>query len=232
LLALAVGLWRRLGPARIRDTWSRVATLLAVLMTPIIAWLTIASTRGQVTDSTTTAAFTVDRVLGFFSYLWQFYLPRLPFQVQPPTYKGQYGLWDRFVVDGFGAFGWLEFRLPTRVYDVLAALSAIAMAAVLVVIARRRGGLDKALIAFLALAFFTLLGGLHWTDYVTLTDDKTPFMQGRYLLPLAGLMGVGVAASLTLLARRGRAVVVGALLAGLVALQVLSLGVTLLGFYA
>ena len=46
------------------------------------------------------------------------------------------------------------------------------------------------MLAFLALVTVGLLGGLHATEFRILTDQATPVMQGRYLLPLLPLFGL------------------------------------------
>jgi hypothetical protein len=107
----------------------------------------------------------------------------------------------------------------------------LVLAAVVVAVIRRRRVVDLAVLVFLTLIVVTLLGGLHWTDF-TLSQQGSPFIQGRYLLPLATLAGLGVATALTLLKPRGRSAAIGVVLGGLLTLQLLSLGTTLMRFYA
>ena len=71
------------------------------------------------------------------SYVWQFYLPRLPFQddfaFPGPTLLPLDAIW---LQGAWGAFGWLEVDFPPIVYDVLIAVTAIVVFAA----AHRRSG--------------------------------------------------------------------------------------------
>ena len=73
------------------------------------------------------------------SYVWQFYLPRLPFQddfaFPGPTRCRSTTIW---LQGAWGSFGWLEVDFPPLVYDVLIAVTAI------VVRRRRRDALAHA----------------------------------------------------------------------------------------
>ena len=54
-------------------------------------------------------------ILEFASYMWQFYLPRLPFM--HTVYFETYQLRDIWFNGFIGQFGWLDFRFPHWVYD-------------------------------------------------------------------------------------------------------------------
>jgi len=166
------------------------------------------------------------------SYLWQFYLPKLPFQQEftgfPPL-----PVWDLWFKQAWGAFGLLEVELPGPLYSLLAALTAGVLAASLVAVlrARRAGRVDWAVAAFFALTTVSLVGGLHWTEYRLLMAGGGPFNQGRYLLPLLPLAGLAAAAALTLVPPRRRPAALGTGLCVLLALQTLSLGAVVGRFY-
>jgi hypothetical protein len=166
---------------------------------------------------------------GFGSYLWQFYLPKLPFQQDFPL-LADWPLYETWIKTGWGAFGWLEVRLPGQLYVVLAALSVVAFAAAAVAITRKRVALGWPLLTFFGLAALALLAGLHVSEYWYLNKHAAVFNQGRYLLPLIPLGGLAAAAGISLL--RQRAVAVGLLLGALLTLQLLSLGIAAGRYYA
>jgi hypothetical protein len=75
---------------------------------------------------------------------------------------------------------------------------------------------------------------LHVTEYqvVFVTHQRADFTQGRYLLPVVSLLGIGVAGALTALSRRWHSYALAGLLGGLLLLQLISLETTARWFYA
>jgi hypothetical protein len=126
---------------------------------------------------------------------------------------------------------------PTRaaswmwVYCVATAGIALTLAGAVAAIARARHRIDLRVVAFIVLVAGGLLGGLRWTDY-TFLERPERFMQGRYILPLAGVFGLAAAAAVTALPARLQRAGIGIVLAGLVGFQLLSLAATLTRFYA
>ncbi len=100
------------------------AAALAIVMAAVI-------TRGGVLDSTQGATLNPRQ---FASYVWQFYLPRLPFMTE--SIGPDYGVRQAFVETFYGVFASLEVRWPPLVYDVLAVASAIGLVALVVVAVR------------------------------------------------------------------------------------------------
>lgn len=242
LFVLLAGLWRlwrgdptgRPGRARVLGPAVAAVVLLAALAG---GWVAVSAALGrpalfQIGSSGDSAAVQSPLRL-LFSYLWQFYLPGLPFMREftgfPPL-----PAYDFWLKGSWGAFGSLEVRLPEPVYLALAALvlASIAAAAVAVVRARRRRRLDPAVLAFFALAVAALVGGLHWVEYQTLLATGGPFNQGRYLLPLTPLAGIVAATALTVVREPWRRFVLAGGLGGLAALQILSLALVMGRFYA
>lgn len=159
----------------------------------------------------------------FGSYLWQFYLPRLGF-MQPFGILPDSGVYEIWLKGGWAAFGSLEVGLGGWLYPVLAALTAIALVAGVAALVRRRTPRNLWLAGFFGVLAITLLGGLHWTEYVEMQRSNGLLNQGRYLLPLIPIAGVGVAAAVTLLRAKARGAATGAVVGGLLLLQILSLG--------
>jgi hypothetical protein len=176
---------------------------------------------------------TLSGTRGFASYLWQFYLPRLPW-MNPPPFQG-WTIRDVYVDRLYGTFGQLEITLPGWVTDTLADAAVVLAVGALVAAIVRRHTLRRLLapIAVLAAAAISAILLVHLQAYRGLLDDPgDPVITGRYLLPLLPLLGVGVAATLQALPRRAFAVAGGGVLAAAVLLQLAALGAMLTRFYA
>lgn len=164
----------------------------------------------------------------FPSYVWQFYLPRLPF-MEPNPGIHDLPAWEFFVEGTVGAFGWLEVRFPNWIYIVATAL--LALLAVLTVRGtwRDRRRTDWLVPGFFALIAVLLLGALHWTEF---HKGGTGFIQGRYLLPLAPLVAAVAVRGLLELPSRWLAPAIATGLGSLVVLNLLGWGLMLERFYA
>jgi 4-amino-4-deoxy-L-arabinose transferase-like glycosyltransferase len=123
------------------------------------------------------------------SYIWQLYLPRLPFMEDQFAASPIRGIWVEGLI---GRFGWLDTGWPRAVYTAgAAALLAVGvLAGVQVVRAARRGALRGRLAELLVYA--TVAAGLLVVIAVsgyTAHLQGTRFEQARYLLPLLALYG-------------------------------------------
>jgi 4-amino-4-deoxy-L-arabinose transferase-like glycosyltransferase len=172
----------------------------------------------------------------FGSYIWQFYLPRLPFMNPDPIGPPHHGFLRAYVDQLFGKLALLEVVPPNGVkvalqLFVLASLAAFVVALVVHRDALRRRG-DQ--VAVLAMAVFTLLALLHLSAYrsMALRNPGDPQITGRYILPLVALIGSAYALIALSLPRRLAAVFSGLLLAGAVAVQLDSIRLLLERFYA
>ena len=233
LLVLGVGLWRRR-----EDGLPRLARVAAVaagaLALTLGVWVLVARGLDRTAAANVSAgvgAASGTDVRALLSYVWQYYLPRLPFQDPSVAAALGYPAYRVWIVLGWGAFGWLEVKFPDLVYRLLAAFTTAVGVAAIVAIWRARRRIDLAVLAFLALTTVALLAGLHWSDYHVLAAGNR-FMQGRYILPLVGLMGCALAAAASLLPVRFRGAAIGATLAGLFVFHLFSLGLVIERFYA
>ena len=96
-----------------------------------------------------------------------------------------------------------------------------------------RGGRSTwRVLVFLALAFFALLGGLHWTDYHQLESGTLGFMQGRYMFPAIGVFGLALAGAVSLLPERRHPGAAGAAIGALLVFHLFALGLVIDRFYA
>ena len=165
------------------------------------------------------------------NYLWQFYLPKLPFQTAIPQIE-QLPVFDVWNEMGWAAFGWLEVRFPPPVYIVLFALTLACFAGAAWAVLRRRRRDDVAVVGFIGVVALTLLLGLHWIEYRSIVFDGINFNQGRYLLPLMPVLGLAVATTLALLRSRWQETAAGLVVGGMFVLQVFSLALVATRFYA
>ena len=221
----------------------RLVPLGAAVMVPLAltlgAWLVAAALLGrpaaaqvsQSTASVSSGGGTNWREL--LSYVWQYYLPRVPGQTpfSIPAIGGRYPALEVWITTGWAAFGWLEVRFARWVYVVLGVVTTGVLAAAVAAIVRGRRAVDLRVAAFIVLTVAALLAGLHWTDYHQIKLGLG-FMQARYVFPVIGILGVAVALALWLVPVRARPAVLGATVAGLFSFHLLCLGLVLERFYA
>jgi 4-amino-4-deoxy-L-arabinose transferase-like glycosyltransferase len=261
--ALAVGAWRLRHRVSARQlAWGVGAA--AAFAVPVIAWILVAHGAGHqafgqaaaISQSTgaetgggaagaTAAAppsFDINR---FASYLWQFYLPKLPFmQEQRFVFPviSHYPAYQVWLGSGWASFGWVNVWFPAWVYRVFMVVAVLVGAGAAITAVRgiralrAAGGVVRrapwAMIAFLTLTVGALLAGLHWTDYHMLVDGEAPFIQGRYLLPVGAVLALVVAQAVRSLPARFRTVAIACVLGGLVALQLACLALVATRYYA
>jgi 4-amino-4-deoxy-L-arabinose transferase-like glycosyltransferase len=131
------------------------------------------------------------------SYVWQLYLPRLPFQADLFPGVPARNLWLNGLI---GTFGWLDYGFGPGAYEagfyVAVALGALATVGAVrgrMALWRRRG--ELAVYALAAVGLMVVIGQMGYTAHV---GSPHPFEQARYLLPLLPLY-----AAVIVLAARG-----------------------------
>lgn len=237
LLALAVALWRwgaLHDPKRIalRPTLAALGGIGATLGAYVV-WTraTGRAVSAQISDVTGATTYTFSPT-EFLSYIWQYYLPRLPFQTDFKDFAPNLPAYDIFFKGAAGAFGWLEVMYANGLYIVLALLTLAVVGLALAGAWRDRSRSDLAVVAFLAVAALALVAGLHYTDYRQIKSGAGNFMQGRYLLPLMPLAGLALARAVMFVPPAFRARVVAATLGALAVLSVYSMTLVTVRFYA
>lgn len=138
-----------------------------------------------------------DQEIGFrdgLSYVWQVYLPKLPFMDEQFKY-GIYPLWDYYFQGFVGRFGYFNFGFQDRVNYI-----GLAVAAVVVGLAARALWLRRervrerlpelACYGVMALGLLVLLGV---AGYQFESRTGLPFEQTRYLFPLLPLYAAALA---------------------------------------
>lgn len=234
VLAIFLG-WRH-RPVRDRRELLRTAgPALAVLAVPVLAWVIVTTALGRSAVNTVTAPpgthplpFSITQ---FVSYVWQFYLPRLP-TMRPSPLTGELPLYHLWLRQAWGAFGWLDVGMPAWVYTVVTGVIAVILVAAAAVVARFRDRLRLELLGFFALVTVSLLAGLHLTEYRSILAHTGAVIQGRYILPLIGLLGLAVGLVVSRLPARRRALVCVPVLAGLMLLQLVALAAIATAYYA
>ncbi len=232
-LALAIALWRARGESRRPGLRAAVAAgggLLATLgVWFVIARLMDRAVSAQVADA---AGHAQTNARELMSYVWQFYLPRLPSMTPSLLHPDGLPLYSVWIKTGWAAFGWLEVRFPSWVYVLFAAITGAVAVVSLAGLWRARRTVDRAVVLFLAAVAAVLLVGLHWTEYRLLRTGAGPFNVGRYLFPLIGIGGLAVAQALRTLRPAWRPAGAAAVLSGLLVLNVFSLALMVERFYA
>jgi 4-amino-4-deoxy-L-arabinose transferase-like glycosyltransferase len=229
-LAIVIGWWRRPAAER-RAAVGPIAIGALALGAPVLAWLALARSLGGTAITTvgasTTHAFNVRQ---FLSYVWQFYLPRLSFMV-PFRTTPQLPVYDIWTRQGLGNFGWLDVFEPNWVYRAGAVIAGALAVAAAVIVGRRGLVRRLPLLSFFALALVSLLGLLHISEYRVILAGGGQFNQGRYLLPVVGLLSLVVATVVRAVPGRVRTTACGLTLTALLVLQVISLTTIVQGYY-
>jgi len=133
--------------------------------------------------------------LSQLSYLWQFYLPKLPFMGEKFPGYPRYPVWDVFIQGFVGRFGYFQYGFPMWAYRlgfvILLGIAALAV----VELGRRRQAVRRRwaeLLCYAAMvAGLAVLLGV--TGYRYRATYGANFEQTRYLFPLLGLYGAVVA---------------------------------------
>jgi len=167
------------------------------------------------------------------SYLWQFYLPRLPFMTAHLTHGYGVGtvVTDRF----FSGFASLEVAFSPAMLRAFAwGIAGLAVAAVAGLILQRGAVARHGRAAvFLVLAGVIGVLVLHAAALRSIVGGSgDPVIAGRYLLAFVALYGLAVATAVSWLPGRAGAAVGGALLAALAAIQIGAFGILVERFYA
>lgn len=196
-----LGMLLRASPERRSTALRGLLTAAFVAAVPMAGWLVANDVVFHRTAATTSSGVSVTgsgiTISGQLSYLWQFFLPRLPFMQR---WFGGLPLWNVYFTAFVGRFGWYLYGFPDWVNQVALAIYAGALALVALALARARLALRSRWVELACYA--TMCAGLlvliAIVGYRSLAGSHIPFEQARYLLPLLPLY-----AALIALAARG-----------------------------
>ena len=224
-LALLIGWLRCDRPAR-RSRGLLFAVVAAVCVLPVLGWIELARSNGiapvNAVGKAAGAPVRPFNLRQFLSYVWQFYLPRLP-GMSPDRVTSGLSVYDIWLRKAGGCSDGSSCGCPRRSTCSLAAFMSLLAIASAAIVATFRDRLRWGLIGFFAVALVGLLLGLHLTEYRSLIAGQGPVLQGRYLLPVLGLLGLAVALVVGRLPTTWRAPMCGVLIAGMLVLQLVAL---------
>ncbi len=131
---------------------------------------------------------------GQLSYLWQSFLPPLPFMAEQFPGYPHYLVWDHYIEGFIGRFGWFQYGFPLKVnqagFAVLVGIAVLAIAALVRRRAVRRRWAELACYLFLVLSMLVVNGIV---GYRFRAATGFYFEQPRYLFPALALYGAVVA---------------------------------------
>jgi 4-amino-4-deoxy-L-arabinose transferase-like glycosyltransferase len=193
-IALAVLLlgWRAWPHGKGRALRS-MAVAAAIVVLPVVVYAALNATvwhRGGPTaggfSGAATAALPVGHTVDFketLDYIWQLYLPRLPFMHQEFAYFPLTAVWLNASI---GHFGWLDYTFPLWVYTfarwVFIALAVLATISLIGARARIRALLP--LLVCFGVMVAGLLAAIGYAGIRYRAVNGVPFEQARYLFPL------------------------------------------------
>jgi hypothetical protein len=165
------------------------------------------------------------------SYIWQFYLPRLPGM---HSYFPDLSTTLKFWVNGFvGLYGWVDTVFPAWVYKV----ALLPIGVLLILFARslvanraslRRRIPELSVYGTLLIGLAALVGA---SDYLEYPVSSGSYAQPRYLLPVLALYGAGLALAARGAGRRWGPVVGASIVILLIAHDVFSQLLEISRFY-
>lgn len=180
-----------------------LAPALAIAVSPGVLYglvniLSNHHTFGIVSGGATGLTAAQHTISGALGYIWQFYLPRLPWMHN--DFGGIFTtrqIWFRNVI---GLYGWGDTAFPNRVYDfaLVPFLVIIALCVRSLVLGRaalRARMAELVTYALMSLGLLLLIGA---SGYLSFPGSAAEFTDARYLLPLAVLW-----AAILALAARG-----------------------------
>jgi 4-amino-4-deoxy-L-arabinose transferase-like glycosyltransferase len=171
-------------------------------------------------------------ILDEVSYVWQFYLPRLPGM---HDYFPGLSTTLQFWVDGFvGLYGWVDTVFPAWVYRVALLPIALLLALFVSGLLASRASLPARLseLGVYATMSVGLAGLVGASDYLEFPLATGSYAQPRYLLPLTALYGAGLALAARGAGRRWGPVVGATIVVVLVAHDIFSQLLEISRFYA
>jgi hypothetical protein len=180
-----------------RAGYRSLAIALALAASPVLiyALVNVTSNHPGLGAASTTFNVLHGSLLDELSYVWQFYLPRVP--GMPNYFPGLSSTTRELWFNGLvGLYGWADTLLPGWVYDAsLIPAAGIAALCVRELVRRRtalrRRVLELAVYGLTGAGVMTLVGAQSYASDVG--QGFEPFWEPRYLLPMLPLWGCIVA---------------------------------------
>ncbi len=235
-LAVAVALWRHRRRSELPGYAAAGAGALGAwwLAKRLQAWFHPAGVAAAAVAGAASSAVSeaVSHPLGYLAYLWEVFLPRLPFMAKHFTTSVPAG-YEIFVERGFGAFGWYDVLFPPWLFVVIFAVIVIVALLGIPAAFRERPwlGAHAPEAAVILLAPLAVVAGVEAAFY-TISVRNVVAEFGRYAFPAIAPLALIVVGCLHGLGR-GRALLAGTvLLTAMIALCAAGQLLTLTAFYA
>jgi 4-amino-4-deoxy-L-arabinose transferase-like glycosyltransferase len=181
-------------------------------------------TSGPVADA-------VQHPFGFASYIWQVFLPKLPFMTD--LHPQAWPAFDIYVKRGWGAFGWYAIGFPNWVYIVIATIMVCVAILAVRSVWRIRMNLRTHLLPVLlvALVIVSVIGAVEASFYTPNGGRAVVAEQGRYAFTAIGAFAIVAAGSCFAFGRRLAPWIASGVLTLVVVLNIASVFVAYTGFY-
>ncbi len=180
-----------------RTAYRSLAAALAVAASPICLDIAVNTIQGRPPVGTLSSAASLTGARGSIpteiSYIWQFYLPRLPGM---HDYFPGLSTARQFWINGFvGLYGWLDTTFPAWVYWMaLIPVGALGMLLLRALLANRdplrRRIVELIVYAAMTVGLMTVVGA---SDYLEFPHYTGSYAEPRYFLPLIALYGAMLA---------------------------------------
>jgi hypothetical protein len=167
----------------------------------------------------------------FASYMWQWYLPPLPFMSD--VFPGSPPVGGIYLRGFFANFNALDTFFAGWVYGLIALVLAGLVGGAAYAVYERRAALKERwpLVALPITAIIGMMLFINFAAYLMYTKDGSIFAQGRYLFPAIGIFGALVAAGSLGAGRYRGLIVASALVLSLGALNIFGMGLSMARFY-
>lgn len=230
-IALAVMMIRRHSRADLRAYAALAATFLATA----VAWSVLSSTFDQTAvttpGGTAPGSTATSNPLGYISYLWQIFLPPLPFMTD--LQDSAWPFWDIYIVRGWGAFGWYAVTFPRWVYAVILAVTVVVGLLGFRVLRTHRDRFrrDWPALLFVIAVPVVIIAAVEAAYWSPVPRPVNPEF-GRYLFPAMPALAALAVGACFALGRRFAGVAAAGLAAAVIVLNYASQFLTLAGFYS
>jgi 4-amino-4-deoxy-L-arabinose transferase-like glycosyltransferase len=193
-IALLLLGWRALPAGRLRAA-KLVSIAAAVAIVPIAlygllnvtAWHRGSFLAGGVSGAVAgkVAGTTTVTLRDSLEYIWELYLPRLPFMHQN-FFPGGHPLLHTWLNGSVGRFGWLDYSFPGWVYEIARYLLVVLVALAVAGLYRLRTRIRAMVPIFACFAVMALglLGAIGYAGIRYQLSTGSQFAQARYLFPL------------------------------------------------
>jgi uncharacterized membrane protein len=216
---------------RFRSLAIGFGAFLAIFALGAIIFGTAGSTGAAIGAGNASGAAHQGSVTGLVSYLWQWYLPPLPFMTD--IFVGSPPVGSVYLRGFFADFNALDTSFAGWVYVLIALLLVGLVAGAARAVYERRASLRERwpLMALPVTAILGMMIFINFAAYLMFLNDGSIFAQGRYLFPAIGIFGVLVAAGSLGAGRLRGLIVASALVLSLGALNIFGMGLSMARFY-